>query len=159
MFILNGGNHSAECIREPVEWGHMNDISMLRGIHRQFGANPLNNYPMLGFFHQNLYYSYVMGLRIVKALDLVPYKKQVANELLGKESSWEQYQHSTMRTALLVFNEGCWCYHKFRYDRRCHHYSSLIITVQISREAVLELSECPPNNEGEAMYDLKYVAN
>jgi len=158
-YILNGGNHSTECIREPVEWGHMNDISLLRDIHRQFGVKPLIYYPLLSFFRKNLYYRYIKGLRIVKALDLIPYKKQDAIELLGKEFGWEQYQHKHYENHFTRFFEGYWGYHKCGYDRRRPHYSSLIVTGQISRETVMNMLENPPYDEGEAMDDLKYVAN
>jgi len=158
-YILNGGNHSTECIREPVEWGHINDTSLLRDIHQQFGAKPLVNYPLLGFFRKNLYYRYIKGLRIVKALDLISYKKQDAIELLGKEFGWEQYQHKHYENRFTRFYEGYWCYHKFGYDRRRPHYSSLIVTGQITRDTVLEMLKNPPYDEDEAMNDLKHVSS
>jgi N-acetyl sugar amidotransferase len=158
-YFLNGGNHSNECIREPVEWTHINDMAQLRDIHRQFGKNPLVKYPTLGFFKKNLYYRFCKDMRIIKALDLIPYNKQEAIELLGREFDWKPYQHKHYENRFTRFYEGYWIYHKFGWDKRRAYYSSLIVTEQMSRGDVLEMLESPPYDETLAMEDLKYIAN
>ena len=157
-YFLNGGNHSTECIRPPVEWTHINDITQLRDIHRQFGNRPLVNYPTLGFFRKHLYYRFFKTLRIVKALDLIPYSKQDTIELLGREFGWEPYQHKHYENRFTRFYEGYWLYKKFGFDHRRNHYSSLIVTEQIKREDVLKMLEHPPYDEALTMEDLEYIA-
>ncbi len=45
-YILNGGNYSTECVREPLEWHyHASDLRQLRDIHRRFGTRPLRTFP------------------------------------------------------------------------------------------------------------------
>jgi len=156
-YILNGGNHSTECIRAPVEWTHFNDMAQLRDIHRQFGTVPLKNYPLLGFFKKNLYYRYIKRIHIIKALDLIPYNKQEAIETLGREISYTPYQHKHYENRFTRFYEGYWLYNKFGFDHRRNHYSSLIVTKQISRDEVLEMLRNPPYDETLAMEDMDFI--
>ena len=38
-YILNGGNFSTECIREPLEWHyHASDLRQIKDIHSKFGT-------------------------------------------------------------------------------------------------------------------------
>src|SRR5689334_6722645 len=38
-YILNGGNYSTECVREPLEWAyHASDLRQLKDIHAKFGT-------------------------------------------------------------------------------------------------------------------------
>ena len=157
-YFLNGGNHSTECIRPPVEWTHVNDMAQLRDIHRKYGTRPLVEYPLLGFFQKNLYYRFFKNVCIIKALDMVPYNKQEAIELLGREFDYTPYQHKHYENRFTRFYEGYWLYNKFGFDHRRNHYSSLIVTEQISREDVLNMLESPPYDEEQAMEDLESIA-
>ena len=40
-YVLTGSNNSTEFIRPPVEWIYMNDVVMMRDIHKKFGKVPL----------------------------------------------------------------------------------------------------------------------
>ena len=157
-YFLNGGNHSTECIREPVEWTHYNDMSLLRDIHKKYGEKPLKEYPTLGFFRKNLYYRYFKKMNIVKALNLIPYNKEETIALLGRKFDWRPYQHKHYENRFTRFYEGYWLYHKFGYDKRRAYYSSLIVTGQMDRDAVLEMLKSPPYDEDQAMEDLVYIA-
>jgi N-acetyl sugar amidotransferase len=46
-YVLTGGNYSTECVREPNEWVHVNDITQIKDIHRKFGKHPLTNFPVM----------------------------------------------------------------------------------------------------------------
>lgn len=45
QYVLTGANSATECIRPPVEWVYMNDLKMIRDIHRKFGTRPLKTFP------------------------------------------------------------------------------------------------------------------
>src|SRR4051794_34271160 len=54
-YILNGGNYSTECVREPLEWAyHASDLRHLRDIHRRFGKRPLKTFPLCDIFTYKL---------------------------------------------------------------------------------------------------------
>ena len=56
-YILNGGNFSTECIREPLEWHyHASDLRQIKDIHSKFGKIKLNKFPTADIFKYKIYY-------------------------------------------------------------------------------------------------------
>ena len=52
QYILNGGNFSTECVREPLEWHyHASDLKHIRDIHSKFGTMNLENFQRLIFLN------------------------------------------------------------------------------------------------------------
>ena len=44
-YVLTGANNATESIRPPLEWVYMNDIRLLRDIHKKFGTVKLKTFP------------------------------------------------------------------------------------------------------------------
>lgn len=157
-YVLTGGNYSTECVREPNEWVYLNDLRQIKDIHKKFGIRPLKNLPLCGMFKYRLYYRYFKGMKVVKPLDLIPYKKADAIALLHDKFGWQPYANKHFESIFTRFYEGYWLVKKFGYDKRRAHYSSLILTGQMSREEALKLLAEPPYDETLAMQDMEYVA-
>ncbi|MEN6471871.1 MAG: N-acetyl sugar amidotransferase [Clostridiaceae bacterium] len=156
-YILTGGNYSTECVREPNEWVHENDVTLLKDIHKKFGKRPLKNMRLCGMFKYRLYYRYFKGVQICKVLDLVPYiKKDVINEL-KEQFDWEPYANKHFESIFTRFYEGYWLPTKFGYDKRRAHFSSLILTGQLNRDEALEILEQPPYSKETAAQDMAYI--
>ena len=76
-WILNGGNISTECVRNPKDWLYYGtDMPQLRDIHRQFGTRPLKTYPTSSILFHKFYLRYARGVKVFKPLDLLPYTKK-----------------------------------------------------------------------------------
>lgn len=157
-YVLTGGNHSTECVREPNEWVYNNDLRMIRDIHKKYGTRELKTIPLCGMFKYRLYYRYFKGMKIVKPLDMIPYKKAEAIAVLQKEFGWQSYANKHFESIFTRFYEGYWLLHKFGYDKRRAHFSSLILTGQMDRQEALQLLKDPPYSETQAMKDLAYIA-
>lgn len=157
-YVLTGGNHSTECVREPIEWVYQNDIRMIKDIHRKFGSGELKTLPMCGMFKAHIYYRYIKGMRVVKLLDLIPYTKAGAIGTLQKEFNWEPYANKHFECIFTRFYEGYWLPEKFGYDKRKCHFSSLILTGQLDREEALRILKEPPYDVNQAMEDMEYVS-
>lgn len=157
-YVLTGGNYSTECVREPNEWVYLNDLRQLKDIHKRFGSIPLKTLPLCGMFKYRLYYRYFKGMKVVKPLDLIPYKKADAISTLNEKFGWQPYANKHFESVFTRFYEGYWLVKKFGYDKRRAHFSSLILTGQMTREEALEKLEQPPYDEELAMQDLEYVA-
>ena len=136
----------------------MNDLTMYKDIHKKFGQIPLKTLPLCSMFKYRLYYRYMKGMKIVKPLDMIPYKKDEAIATLQKEFGWEPYANKHFESVFTRFYEGYWLVHKFGYDKRRAHFSSLVLTKQLDREKALEILKNPPYDEKQAMEDLEYVA-
>lgn len=158
-YILTGQNHSTECIREPLEWiYHASDLRQLRDIHRKYGTVPLNTYPTADIFKYKVYYRIFHGLKVIKPLNYVPYNKNMAMQELEEKFGFIPYAHKHYESRFTRFFEGFWLPKKFGYDKRRTHFSSLILTNQMTREeAMTELSK-PAYDEDEMNQDFEFVA-
>ena len=158
-YVLTGGNYSTECVREPNEWVYLNDLRQIKDIHRRFGTRSIKNLPLCGMFKYRLYYRYFKGMKIVRPLDLIPYTKADAIATLKREFDWEPYQNKHFECIFTRFYEGYWLPKKFGYDKRRAHFSSLILTGQLSREDALKTLKNPPYDEETAMTDMEFIVN
>jgi N-acetyl sugar amidotransferase len=158
-YIVTGANYSTECIREPLEWHyHASDLRQIRDIHRQFGNVPLKTFPLANIFKYKLYYRFVKGVRVVKPLDCVPFEKERAMDELVEKFGWQRYAHKHYESRFTRFYEGYWLPAKFGYDKRRAHFSSLIVTGQMTREKALERIAQPPYDPDMIAEDMEYIA-
>lgn len=157
-YILTGGNYSTECVREPNEWVHENDVRLIKDIHKKFGTRPLTHMQFCGMFKYRLYYRYLKGVQVCKVLDLIPYYKKDVIETLKREFGWEPYANKHFESIFTRFYEGYWLPKKFGYDKRRAHFSSLILTGQLDRNEALEILKNPPYSEETAMEDMAFIA-
>ena len=158
-YILNGGNYSTECVNEPSEWHyHASDLRQLKGIHRAYGSRSLRQLPLCDIFTYRIYFRYLKGLRIVRPLNYVPYIKQEAMQLLVERFGWQPYAHKHYESRFTRFYEGYWLPTKFGFDKRRAHFSSLILTSQMTREQALAKIAQPAYDLETVDQDLEYVA-
>jgi len=158
-YILTGANYSTECVREPLEWHyHASDLRQLKDIHSKFGSRELKTFPLTDIFTFKLYYRYVKGVQVVKPLNDVPYVKEDAMQLLVERFGWQRYAHKHYESRFTRFYEGYWLPTKFGYDKRRAHFSSLVLTGQLSREAALARIAIPAYDEATIAEDFEYIA-
>jgi len=157
-YVLTGANYSSECVREPIEWAHVNDLTQIKDIHHRFGTRPLDKFPLCGMFKYRLYYRYIKGMQIIQPLNLIPYVKEDAINELHERFGWQRYGNKHFENIFTRFYEGYWLPKKFGYDKRRAHFSSLIVTGQLTREEALEIIKNPPYPIEEAMQDMEVVA-
>lgn len=158
-YVLTGGNYSTEGVKPPYEWTYLNDIRMIRDIHRKFGKKPLKTFPLCGMFKYRIYYRYFKGMKVIRPLNMVPYHKEEAVAELEKRFGWQQYGNKHYDNIFTRFYEGYWMPKKFGYDKRKAYLSSLILTGQMSRQEALDILATPPYDEALAMQDLEFICN
>ena len=158
--ILNGGNISTECVRNPMEWLYYGtDMAQLKDIHRQFGTIPLKTYPLSPILKHKFYLRYIKGIKVVKPLNYMPYIKEDALKLLADTYGWKPYPQKHFESRFTKFYEGYWLPEKFGYDTRRVQYSSLILTGQMTREEALEKLKKTAYNPETIADEFTYIAN
>ena len=158
-YILTGANYSTECVREPLEWHyHASDLRQLKDIHRQFGKQPLRTFPTADILKFKLYYRFVRGIRVIKPLNFTRYIKEEAMQELAHRLGWQKYSHKHYESRFTRFYEGYWLPTKFGYDKRRAHFSSLILTGQLTRADALERISRIAYDEETIAQDFEYVA-
>ena len=160
-YVLTGGNFSTECCREPEEWGGFPgiDVKLVKDIHGKFGTRPLKTFPLVDILSYKIYYKYVYGMEVFKPLNLVPYIKADAEQLLQDKFGWEPFQHKHHESRFTRFYEDYWLPRKFGYEKRRAHFSSLILTGQMTREEALDRISRPELSEEFLQKEFEYVAN
>jgi len=158
-YILNGGNFSTECVRNPMEWLYYGtDMAQIRDIHRKFGTIPLKKYPFSPILWHKLYLPYVKGIKVVKPLNYISYIKKDAMKVLAETYGWKEYGQKHFESRFTRFYEGYWLPVKFGYDTRKVQFSSLILTGQMTREEALEKLKAPAYDPETIEDDFRYVA-
>jgi len=160
-YVLTGGNFSTECCREPEEWGGFPGIDTLlvRDIHSKFGKRPLKTFPLVDILSYKLVYRYILGMQVFRPLNFVPYIKSDAEKLLMDKFGWEPFQHKHHESRFTRFYEDFWLPRKFGFEKRRAHFSSLILTGQMSRDEALERISKPELPEEFLQKEFDYVSD
>ncbi|TKC05271.1 N-acetyl sugar amidotransferase [Pedobacter frigoris] len=160
-YVLTGSNISTECCREPEEWGGYAgiDTTLTKDIHRRFGKRPLKTFPLVDILKYKIYYKYVLGMHVFKPLDLVPYNKKEVEKMLEEKFGWQKFQHKHHESRFTRFYEDYWLPRKFGFEKRRAHFSSLILTNQMTREEALDRISRPELDEQFLKQEFEYVAN
>jgi len=160
-YVLTGANYSTECCREPEEWGGYPGIdkTLFKDIHKRFGKRKLKSFPLTDVLVYKILYQRLLGMKIVKPLNLVPYIKKDAEATLDRLFGWKKFQHKHHESRFTRFYEDYWMPRKFGYEKRRAHFSSLIMTGQMTREDALERIAKPELDEQFLKGEFEYVAN
>ena len=160
-YVLTGGNFSTECCREPEEWGAYPGIdkTLITDIHSRFGKRPLETFPIVDVLTYKIYYKYALGMEVFRPLNFVPFIKRDAEHKLGELFGWQPFLHKHHESRFTRFYEDYWMPRKFGYEKRRAHFSSLIMTGQLSRDEALEKIAKPVLDEHFLQREFEYVAH
>jgi N-acetyl sugar amidotransferase len=158
-YILNGGNISTECVRNPMEWLYYGtDMVHLNDIIRRFGTVKMKTYPFSSIFKHKIYLRYIRGVKVIKPLNYIPYVKANALKMLENEYGWKPYPQKHFESRFTKFYEGYWLPERFGFDTRRVQYSSLILTGQMKREEATERMKKPAYNPETIEDEFNYIA-
>ena len=97
-------------------------------------------------------------MKVFKPLNLAPFIKNDAEILLKEKFGWESFPHKHHESRFTRFLEDYWLPRKFGFDRRKAHFSSLILTGQMTREEALNRISKPELSEEFLKQEFKYIA-
>jgi len=158
-YILNGGNISTECVRNPLEWIYYGtDKKQLNHVRKNFCNSDLKNFPFSNVLRHKFYLRYIRRIQVVKPLNYQPYIKEEAMKFLEKEYGWQPYPQKHFESRFTRFYEGYWLPKKFGFDTRKVQYASLILTGQMTRNEALESLKEPALDEQTAKREFEYIA-
>lgn len=159
-YILNGGNISTECIRNPLDWLYYGtDMSFIKDIRDQFSTSPMSNYPWSGILYHKVYLRYIKGIEVLKPLNSLPFTKEIAITTLSSNYGWMPYPQKHFESRFTKFYEGFWLPTRFGYDTRRVQLSSLIVTKQMTREEAQSILEQPSYDPETINQEFAYIAS
>lgn len=157
-YILSGANFASESIL-PTAWGYdAGDAKHLKAIQKRFGTVKLKTYPTMGLVKRNLWYPEVRRIRTVALLNFMPYVYTDAKSEIAEELGWRDYGGKHYESVFTRYFQGYYLPHKFGYDKRLAHYSSLILSEQMTREDALALMESTNYPEQLREQDHEFIA-
>ena len=115
-------------------------------------------YPFTSGFKHKFWIPYILGVKTLKPLNLVPITKQKMIDILGKEYGYVPYGQKHFEDLITKFLEGWWTPTRFGHDIRIAQLSSLVVTGQMTREEALKILEEPPLSEEESKKLFKEIA-
>lgn len=159
--IITGSNFSTECCREPEAWGGYLgiDTTLFNDIFRKFGKGQLKSFPLTDILVYKVLYQKILGMKVHHPLNLVPFSKKGAEDELERRFGWKRFQHKHHESRFTRFYEDYWLPRKFGFQKRRAHFSSLIMTGQMTREQALDRISRPEMDEHFLTQEFEFVAN
>ena len=155
-YILSGGNIATEGIFPKAWHGSAMDAINLKAIHRQFGSRKLKHYKTISFFENYFWYPIIKGMRTIRPLNYMPYEKELAIKELQDDIGWQSYGRKHGESIFTKLFQNYYLPTKFGYDKRKPHFSSLIVSGQITREEALSKMHEPLYDAKELEIDINY---
>ena len=155
-YVLHGSNIATESVL-PKSWGYnAMDARHIKSVHKAFGKRKLKNFPLVGFAKLNVYYPFVKRMKVTKLLNFIPYNVQNAIQKLQEEVDYKYYGGKHHESRFTKFFQSYYLPHKFGFDKRKAHLSSLILSGQKTRDQALESLLQPLYSESELEADIEY---
>lgn len=152
-YILNGYNIATEIIADPKSWekgsGPTGDGTFIKDVIRKHCNISIKDYTFTNGFKHKFWIPYVLGVKTIKPLNLVPVTRQKMIDVLSEEYGYVPYGQKHFEDLLTKFLEGWWAPTRFGHDIRRAQLSSLVVTGQMTREEALLILEKPPVTEEE----------
>lgn len=157
-YIMSGGNIATESIF-PKSWNSSAmDADNLHAIHNKFGTRKLKNYKTIGFYQLYFYYPFIKKMKLIRPLNFMPYNKSEALEELKQKIGYKEYARKHGESVFTKFFQNYYQPMKFGIDKRKAHFSSIIVSGEITRDEALKELEKPLYDEKELIEDKEYVA-
>ena len=137
-YFISGGNYSSECIL-PKSWGfNAMDGKNLTDIHRKYGSIKLKDIKPLSFFEIYVKIPYIDRLKKIRPLNYIDYDKEKAIKELHDEIGFEYYGGKHCESVFTRLYQNYILLNKFGINKTKAHYSSLIVSGQMSRKEAME---------------------
>jgi N-acetyl sugar amidotransferase len=157
-YVISGSNFATESIL-PQSWGYdAMDATHIKAVHARFGRRKRGAFPIVSFF--NLYFRYplLLKMEVLRPLNYIPYNKEEAIRNLERDYGWRYYGGKHYESRWTRFFQAYYLPHKFGYDKRKAHLSSLVVSGQLSRDAALQELRKPLYDEKLLAEDKAFVA-
>jgi len=160
--IITGSNFSTECCREPEAWGGYLGIDkrLFLDIWRNFGSERIvDDFPLIDILKYKIWYQYILGFTVHHPLNFTNFIKVNAEQRLNDVYGWVPLKHKHHESRFTRFYEDYWLPRRFGFEKRRAHFSSLIMTGQMTRKEALNKISVPELDEHMLNQEFNYVAS
>lgn len=138
-WIVSGGNVSTESIM-PGSWSYnARDLVHIEDIY----GKKVEGMPTCSIWQWNVY-KHDKGIQTWYILDYYSYKRAEAIKMLQEKYGWQDTGEKHCESDFTKWFQNYYLFEKFGFDKRKPHYSSMIMSGQMTRvEAMEKLKENP----------------
>ena len=136
-YIINGSNTATEGIM-PTSWMEDNKNKyIIKAIVRKFYPKvKIKSLPTISMT-EYFYYFLIKKIKFIPILNFIDFDKSKAISILEKEVGYKPYRYKHYESIITRFFQGYILPEKFNIDKRKAHFSSLIISKQMTREEAI----------------------
>ena len=148
-YLLHGVNLSMESITFAGTSVSALDLTHIQAIQKQFSGKPINKLRLTNYFENILKRKLNKNISVIKPLNMIDYRMDTAIQELQDFCGYEYYGGKHHESVLCRFMQCWYLPEKFGVDKRKSHFSSLIVSKQMTRNEALEALERSgyPNQE------------
>lgn len=154
--IFSGGNMATESIF-PNHWhADAMDWINIKSIFKEFGEGDISKFKPVKFWDWHLLF-FLRKFEQIRPLDYQDYKIKFSIRKL-EEIGWKSYGRKHSESIFTKFFQNYYLPQRFGYDKRIAHYSSRVLSGDMTRaEAMIELSH-PLYEDQELRQDIRFIA-
>ena len=147
-YSLSGANFSLESILERGDFVNSNDGYHIKKIHKEFGKIPMRKTELTSIFREYIINKFFNNIKVIRPLNYIDYNLKNVLEELKEFCGYQYYGGKHYENVLTRFLQCYYLPKKFNKDKRKSHFSSMIVSGQMTREEALEkLKEDPYINQ------------
>jgi N-acetyl sugar amidotransferase len=154
--FISGGNVATEYVFPKTWHGTAMDAINLRDIFRQHGQGSLDGYQTVSFADWHILFR-LRGFKQLRPLNYLPYGVEMARTALA-EIGWKDYPRKHGESRFTKYFQNYFLPTRFGFDKRVPHFSSRVLSGDLTRARALELLEEPLYSEEELRNDAVYIA-
>lgn len=160
-YCLNGSNLALESILGHAKDDDVdaNDSRHIKEIHKRFGTQPIHKLHFLSTWQKHFLHRFFNTVQVLKPLNYIDYRLEKALADMEAFSGYTYYGGKHWESILTRFLQ---CYYlpvKFGIDKRKSHFSSLIVSGQMTREEALKKLEVSPYLPDRLEQDKRFLAS
>ena len=142
-WVFSGGNVATESIM-PESWGYQpRDLVHIKDVFRRMKGYELKGLPVCGLLKWN-WHKWIKKIKVFYLLDYLDYNREQSIVMLEKEFGWKNYYEKHCESLFTWWFQNYYLFQKFGIDKRKAHYSSLIMSGQMTRKEAMEKLQTAP---------------
>ena len=157
-YFLSGSNYASESILQKDYVYNAMDVVNIKDIANKFSLEKIDKLKFISSYKK--YLNIILGKAItIRPLNYINYNLKKAFKELNDFCNFEYYGGKHQENILTSFAQLYWFPKKFGVDKRYSHYSSLIISKQLTRtNALIKLEKSIDDNISIKNY-IEYLQN
>ena len=159
--FISGGNFALESILQRGNTYDASDKRHILAIWQRFGRikdhKKIAELPLMSVFEKRVFYGRLHKIQTIRPLNYVEYDAKKAFEILHDTCGFEYYGDKHCESIFTKLMQRYYLPQKFNVDKRKSHYSSMIISGQMTREEAIERMKEPLYEQSSLEADLDFV--